>query len=69
MPLRKLRNFLASRTREREAEEDQKIARLNQAERDLADLQHRAHYVTKALDERRKRNHWRESIEQMIQGV
>lgn len=68
MPLRKMRDFLSTRSRNRETE-DEKVARLEQAERDLGEFKARAHHLTKKLDERRKRNHWRESIEQMIQGA
>lgn len=44
-------------------------ARLINAEQDLTALTERASEVIRTLEERRKRNHWRESIEQMIRGA
>ena len=52
-----------------DADEREKIARLEQAERELGSLQHRAWLAINTLDERQRRNHWRESIERMIQGA
>ena len=48
--------------------EGEKIERLEKAERELFWLKARAAKAIQSLDERQKRNHWRESIEQMIQG-
>lgn len=44
------------------------LARLEQAESDLGVLKARASRAIGILDARDGRNHWRESIEQMIQG-
>lgn len=52
----------------REAEEREKIARLEAAEKDLQALQVRGEKAVRFLTERHGRNHWRESIQQMIQG-
>lgn len=60
---------IGERRRERERIEAEKMARLEQGERALGDLQHRAYHVIRELDNRVQRNHWRESIEQMIQGA
>ena len=46
-----------------------KVARLEAAEAHLSDLRERADKAVRVLDARRSRNHWRESIEQMIQGA
>lgn len=51
------------------AVEREKMARLEQAEGELATLGNRAALAIRRLDERRGRNHWREAIEQMIQGA
>lgn len=51
------------------AEMEAKDARLEQAEKDLGDLEHRAFRAITVLESRSSRNHWRESIERMIQGV
>lgn len=42
--------------------------RLHRAENELRTLKARAHRAASALESRRQRNHWRESIEQMLQG-
>lgn len=52
-----------------ESVEREKIAKLEQAESDLLTLRARASRAMGLLDERQRRNHWREAIEQMIQGV
>lgn len=49
--------------------EHEKMARLENADRDLQQYQERASRAINALDSRHGRNHWRESIEQMIQGA
>lgn len=43
-------------------------ARLENADRDLAHLRKRADLALGTLEDRHSRNHWRESIEQMITG-
>lgn len=63
-----LKKILSVRAK-RDADEDEKLARLEDAERRLIHMQERAHTLAKTLDDRRNRNHWRESIEQMIQGA
>lgn len=52
-----------------DAAEEVKMERLRAAESAGTDLQRRADELTKILQERRQRNHWRESIEKMIQGA
>lgn len=49
-------------------EDDRKEERLVEAEKALGDLQHRAHNAIVYLDGRHRRNHWRESVEDMIRG-
>lgn len=49
--------------------EREQMARLESAEADVRDLRRRADAAIRALDARRERNHWRESIEQIIQGA
>lgn len=58
----------ARKRHEAEVDEEQ-LARLEKAERDVESLRHRATVATRSLDGRHQRNHWRESIEQMIQGA
>lgn len=52
----------------RHSYENGKMARLVEAERELEDLQDRANRAIAALDERQAKNHWRESIQRMIEG-
>lgn len=61
--------FLKRRRERADAIEREKEARLEQAERELGNLQARSYHATQFLDARANRNHWRQSIEQMIQGV
>lgn len=49
--------------------EDEKMAALEKAEKDLGALEFRAFHAIRALDERGGRNHWREAVERMIQGA
>lgn len=58
------KNKTGTGSRERE-----KMERLEQAEKDLVSLKTRAARAIKNLDDRQRQNHWRESIEQMIQGA
>lgn len=51
------------------AQEREKIARLEEAETRSADLRQRADAAILTLENRRGRNHWREAIQQMIEGV
>lgn len=46
-----------------------KMARLERAESEVKDLRGRADRAIGKLDARHSRNHWRESITEMIQGV
>lgn len=55
--------------RSREMEKAHDEARLMNAEGDVRELAARADRVDRSLGERDNRNHWRESIQQMIQGV
>lgn len=49
-------------------EDDIKEARLVEAEKALGDLQHRAYHAIVYLEGRHRKNHWRESVEDMIRG-
>ena len=49
-----------------DAEEREKIARLEEAEREVKHLKARGDRAIQFLESRDNRNHWRESIEQMI---
>lgn len=65
----RLLQFICKR-RERATREDREHEeKLMRAESDLRDLQARGDRAVRYLVERRTRNHWREAIEQMIQGV
>lgn len=55
------------RKRKRDSEAA-KVARLEQAESEVKELISRGETVTKFLEDRQRRNHWRDSIEQMIRG-
>lgn len=67
--MNRLKSILIPRQRNRQDEDErEKMARLEQAEKDLGSLQHRAHVAITRLEDRQKRNHWRESIESMILG-
>lgn len=59
---------LFRRNRRADPRDDESMARLEQAERDLKGLQARAAAALHTLETRHSRNHWRESVEQMIQG-
>lgn len=48
--------------------EHEKMERLEKAEAELDTLKDRAHKAISSLDSRHKRNHWKQSIEDMIQG-
>lgn len=60
---------LSSAKKRQDTLEREKMARLEQAEGELSSLRDRAGLAIRRLDERRARNHWRESIEQLIQGA
>lgn len=51
----------------RKVVEREKVVRIEKAETELFDLKIRASRAIRRLDDRHKRNHWREAIEQMIQ--
>lgn len=55
------------RKKERDSEAA-KLARLEQAESEVRELISRGETVTKFLGDRQRRNHWQDSIEQMIRG-
>ena len=59
------------RRKERRADIEEAFdeARLMNAEHEVRQLVDRADAAVKALKARRERNHWRESIEQMISGT
>lgn len=65
----RLRQLLPSIRKRDEADEREKMARLEWAEGELSALQVRKDRALGILAARDSRNHWRESIEQMIQGV
>lgn len=65
----KFRRRLRKSRAHSEAIEHEHDVRLAQAEADLEDLTARAEKAVRTLDARHRRNHWRESIEQMIQGA
>lgn len=60
--------LFSRKSREADTAEDEKMARLVKAETELDSLKDRASRATSSLMERRGRNHWRESIQEMIQG-
>jgi len=62
-----MKNFF-TRRRRKEADERAKMERLEKAETELMSLKVRAARAIQLLDARRNRNHWRESVEQMIRG-
>lgn len=49
--------------------EAQEEALLEDAEREVTELQHRASRAIKTLTDRQDRNHWQESIEKLIGGA
>lgn len=53
---------------ETDSAEREKMARLEQAETDLLHLKARRDQAILTLDARHRRNHWKQSVEQMIQG-
>lgn len=61
--------LIGSRRQRHREEEQAKVARLEIAERDLRMLQRRERAAVRFLDERHKRNHWREAIEQLMGGA
>lgn len=69
MPLINLRPLFISPRAKRKARETAEEARLVRAENEVRVLQSRADSAIEALDARARRNHWRESIQQMIQGA
>lgn len=60
--------FFRRKTTEDPAERE-KIAKLERAEAELQELKVRGERAVRLLNERSRRNHWRESVEQMIQGA
>jgi hypothetical protein len=64
-----LKNITISSRIDREIDEREKMARLEQAERDLADLKDRKDRAMGILIPRQERNHWQEAIQQMIMGA
>lgn len=52
----------------RTADDRSEYARLEEAEREVTELKQRCDAAAGILDARRKRNHWRETVEQMIRG-
>jgi len=49
--------------------QDEKMARLEQAEAEVADLKARSARAVQFLDARRNRNHWAETVQSIIQGA
>lgn len=67
--MRTLSRLFFAGPRVRDVEDAQDEARLENAERDLVDLQDRATKAIKVLDDRQRRNHWREAVQSMIKGA
>lgn len=57
------------RRKQEHRDEQEKLSRLEEAETELNALTNRADKAIKYLDDRQRRNHWRESIEQMLHGA
>ena len=55
------------RKRDRDSEAD-KLVRLEKAEAEVRELISRGETATEFLEGRQRRNHWRDSIEQMLRG-
>jgi hypothetical protein len=62
-------NWWKERRNQHEAEEREHDARLDAATAELRELQERGDRAVQFLAARRQRNHWRESITNMIQGA
>jgi hypothetical protein len=60
---------LFSRKRGQAAEERAKMELLEQVEAQAKDLRERADVATYVMKHRDRRNHWQESIQQMITGA
>ena len=65
----KITEWFRSFQNREDPEEREKMARLEAAEGDLRLLRARADLAVRLLTERNGRNHWRESIEDMIRGA
>lgn len=63
------RVFFRKKKKQDDHEELAKLARLEEAEREVTSLSERKDKAISMLDARHGRNHWRESIEEMIQGA
>lgn len=63
------KNLIRPSRIERYTADREKMARLETAERQVADLRARGEAASTFLRDRHSRNHWREAVEQMIQGV
>lgn len=64
-----LKNFLRPGRRQEKIQDLHDDARIEYAERERDALRDRADRAVQALQERHQRNHWAESVKQMIQGV
>lgn len=64
-----LTDWARSRRLRREAEAREKERALCEAERDLMELKARSATAIGYLVDRSRRNHWRESIQHMIEGI
>lgn len=62
-------NFFRSGPLVHDPKEAQEEARLEDAEREVTELQDRASKAIKELTGRHRRDHWHESIEKMIKGA
>ena len=60
---------LFSRKHTDDAEEREKMALLEQVEAEAKDLRERADVAVYVMKHRDRRNHWQESIQEMIWGV
>lgn len=63
------RNHIVSSRNGQEEAEREKMAALEDAEQQLASLTERSEKALHTLNTRDTSNHWRESIEQMINGA
>lgn len=65
-----LKKMITVSSRTRQDEEDrEKMASLERAEAELADLKDRSQRAISTLNNRHLRNHWQESIADMIRGA
>lgn len=69
MIVERIKNFIQPARAERKMSDAHDDARLEEAERQVADLERRSNEAVRILTSRHVRNHYGEAIKQMIQGV